>query len=214
MELQQVENTLDQIHRLHQGDMALRAKREQCTKQQQHLQTVLAGLRAREAARAFEKKDAAARELADAAARCADAKKSVERLPSAQTLTELQRQLDLLCSEMHPLPEPQPAPPQAPPCPAVFLGLSEDALSAQARKDAQEAEALSRGSAQSLLPALCTLVAAVLLCIGTLFLPGGTATVILRAVLLAAALAGGAWAVLLQKRTAPAARAPHKRRRS
>ena len=89
MELQQVENTLDQIHRLHQGDMALRAKREQCTKQQQHLQTVLAGLRAREAARAFEKKDAAARELADASARCADAKKSVERLPSAQTLTEL-----------------------------------------------------------------------------------------------------------------------------
>ena len=140
MELQQVENTLDQIHRLHQGDMALRAKREQCTKQQQHLQTVLAGLRAREAARAFEKKDAAARELADASARCADAKKSVERLPSAQTLTELQRQLDLLCSEMHPLPEPQ------------------------------------------------------------LFLPGGTATVILRAVLLAAALGGGAWAVLLQKK--------------
>ena len=177
MELQQVENTLDQIHRLHQGEMALRAKREQCTKQQQHLQTVLAGLRAREAARAFEKKDAAARELADASARCADAKKSVERLPSAQTLTELQRQLDLLCSEMHPLPEPQPA-----------------------RKDAQEAEALSRGSAQSLLPALCTLVAAVLLCIGTLFLPGGTATVILRAVLLAAALGGGAWAVLLQKK--------------
>ena len=101
---------------------------------------------------------------------------------------------------MHPLPEPQPAPPQAPPCPAVFLGLSEEALSAQARKDAQEAEALSRGSAQSLLPALCTLVAAVLLCIGTLFLPGGTATVILRAVLLAAALGGGAWAVLLQKK--------------
>ena len=181
MELQQVENTLDQIHRLHQGDMALRAKREQCTKQQQHLQTVLAGLRAREAARAFEKKDAAARELADASARCADAKKSVERLPSAQTLTELQRQLDLLC-------------------PAVFLGLSEEALSAQARKDAQEAEALSRGSAQSLLPALCTLAAALLLCIGTLFLPGGTATVILRAVLLAAALGGGAWAVLLQKK--------------
>lgn len=200
MELQQVENTLDQIHRLHQGDMALRAKREQCTKQQQHLQTVLAGLRAREAARAFEKKDAAARELADASARCADAKKSVERLPSAQTLAELQRQLDLLCSEMHPLPEPQPAPPQAPPCPAVFLGLSEEALSAQARKDAQEAESLSRGSAQSLLPALCALAAALLLCIGTLFLPGGTATVILRAVLLAAALAGGAWAVLLQKK--------------
>ena len=200
MELQQVENTLDQIHRLHQGDMALRAKREQCTKQQQHLQTVLTGLRAREAARAFEKKDAAARELADASARCADAKKSVERLPSAQTLAELQRQLDLLCSEMHPLPEPQPAPPQAPPCPAVFLGLSEEALSAQARKDAQEAESLSRGSAQSLLPALCALAAALLLCIGTLFLPGGTATVILRAVLLAAALAGGAWAVLLQKK--------------
>lgn len=200
MELQQVENTLDQIHRLHQGDMALRAKREQCTKQQQHLQTVLAGLRAREAARAFEKKDAAARELADASARCADAKKSVERLPSAQTLAELQRQLDLLCSEMHPLPEPQPAPPQAPPCPAVFLGLSEEALSAQARKDAQEAEALSRGSAQSLLPALCALAATLLLCIGTLFLPGGTATVILRAVLLAAALGAGAWAVLLQKK--------------
>lgn len=198
--LQQVENTLDQIHRLHQNDMALRAKREVCTARQENLQKILAGLKAREAARALAKKDEAARELDEASARSAEAKQAAEQLPPRQTLTELERQLDLLLAEARRLPDGQEAAPQPPACPQVFRGLNEDEIVPQAKKDAEAADSLSRGTRRSLLPALCALAAAVLLCAGTFFLSAGTVAVILRGVLIAAALGAAVWAVLLQKK--------------
>ena len=199
LELQQTENTLEQIHRLHQNDMALRAKRELCAARQEKLQKIFAGLKAREAAQALARKDAAARELEEASARSAEAKKAAEQLPPRQTLTELERQLDLLLAEAARLPGAPEEAPQPPQCPKGFHGLREDEIIPQAKKDAQEAEILSRGKHRSLIPALCVLAAALLLCAGTFFVRTGMDLVPLRAALLAAALGAAVWAALLQR---------------
>ena len=57
MELQETENTLEQIRRLHRSDMELTARREAYLAQQEKLQTLVAALKAREANRALGKKD-------------------------------------------------------------------------------------------------------------------------------------------------------------
>ena len=48
MELQETENTLEQIRRLHRSDMELTARREAYLAQQEKLQTLIAALKARE----------------------------------------------------------------------------------------------------------------------------------------------------------------------
>ena len=66
MELQETENTLEQIRRLHRSDMELTARREAYLAQQEKLQTLVAALKAREANRALEKKTAAEQALKEA----------------------------------------------------------------------------------------------------------------------------------------------------
>lgn len=163
LDLQQTEGVLDQIHRLHKEEMTLSARAEEGAAQQAHLQTLIAALKAQEANRALEKKEEARRALDDAAARRAAAEKEIASLPERQTLLELEKQLSLLEDEQARIPEQTELPPQAPECPPVFRGLSEEEIPQKAKRDAQELMRLCAGKHFPLIPALAACLAAVAL---------------------------------------------------
>lgn len=145
MELQEVEGKLAQIHRAHQESLTLTAKREELSARQTRLQTLLAALRAQEARRALEQKEAARETMEEAARRRAAAEKETAALPPRQTLLELEKQLSLLNDEQARVPERSETPPQAPECPPVFRGLTEEEIPRKAKRDAQEIMRLCAG---------------------------------------------------------------------
>ena len=199
MELQETENTLEQIRRLHRSDMELTARREAYLAQQEKLQTLVAALKAREANRALEKKTAAEQALKEAENARRQAEQAASALPARETLQELEKQLALLEAEERRLPAEAEKAPVPPECPAAFRGLSEEEIVPAAQKDAQEAERLSQGKRRSSYPALALLAAALALQAAVFLIEGGTLRIVLRIVL--AALAAGAliWMLLLRR---------------
>lgn len=117
MELQETENTLEQIRRLHRSDMELTARREAYLAQQEKLQTLVAALKAREANRALEKKTAAEQALKEAENARRQAEQAASALPARETLQELEKQLALLEAETRRLPEEAEEAPVPPECP-------------------------------------------------------------------------------------------------
>ena len=200
MELQETENTLEQIRRLHRSDMELTARREAYLAQQEKLQTLVAALKAREANRALEKKTAAEQALKEAENARRQAEQTASALPERETLQELEKQLALLEAEARRLPAEAEEAPVPPECPAAFRGLPEEEIVAAAQKDAQEAERLSQGKRRSSYPALALLALALALQAAVFLIEGGTLRIVLRLVL--AALAAGAliWMLLLRRK--------------
>ena len=200
MELQETENTLEQIRRLHRSDMELTARREAYLAQQEKLQTLVAALKAREANRALEKKTAAEQGLKEAENARRQAEQAASALPARETLQELEKQLALLEAEARRLPEEAEEAPVPPECPAAFRGLPEEEIVPAAQKDAQEAERLSQGKRRSSYPALALLALALALQAAVFLIEGGTLRLVLRLVL--AALAAGAliWMLLLRRK--------------
>ncbi len=200
MELQETENTLEQIRRLHRSDMELTARREAYLAQQEKLQTLVAALKAREANRALEKKTAAEQALKEAENARRQAEQAASALPARETLQELEKQLALLEAETRRLPAEAEKAPVPPECPAAFRGLPEEEIVAAAQKDAQEAERLSQGKRRSSYPALALLALALALQAAVFLIEGGTLRLVLRLVL--AALAAGAliWMLLLRRK--------------
>ena len=200
MELQETENTLEQIRRLHRSDMELTARREAYLAQQEKLQTLVAALKAREANRALEKKTAAEQALKEAETVRHQAEQAASALPERETLQELEKQLALLEAEARRLPEEAEEAPVPPECPAAFRGLPEEEIVAAAQKDAQEAERLSQGKRRSSYPALALLALALALQAAVFLIEGGRLRIVLRLVL--AALAAGAliWMLLLRRK--------------
>ena len=200
MELQETENTLEQIRRLHRSDMELTARREAYLAQQEKLQTLVAALKAREANRALEKKTAAEQALKEAENARRQAEQAASALPERGTLQELEKQLALLEAEARRLPAEAEEAPVPPECPAAFHGLPEEEIVAAAQKDAQEAERLSQGKRRSSYPALALLALALALQAAVFLIEGGTLRLVLRLVL--AALAAGAliWMLLLRRK--------------
>ena len=161
-ERQQTEETLEKIHSLHQNDLTLSARREELTTRQARLQEILAGLKAREAAQALKRKDEAKQALDVALETEKTAQKRAARLPARETLTELDRQLTLLQSETgHIRREPE-TPLQAPECPEVFRGLSEEEILPKADADVRELDRLCAGKYRTPVPAWLALLAAVI----------------------------------------------------
>lgn len=200
MELQETENTLEQIRRLHRSDMELTARREAYLAQQEKLQTLVAALKAREANRALGKKTAAEQALKEAENARRQAEQAASALPARETLQELEKQLALLEAEARRLPAEAEEAPVPPECPAAFRGLPEEEIVAAAQKDAQEAEHLSQGKRRSSYPALALLALALALQAAVFLIEGGTLRLVLRLVL--AALAAGAliWMLLLRRK--------------
>ena len=200
MELQETENTLEQIRRLHRSDMELTARREAYLAQQEKLQTLVAALKAREANRALEKKTAAEQALKEAETVRRQAEQAASALPARETLQELEKQLALLEAEARLLPAEAEETPVPPECPAAFRGLPEEEIVPAAQKDAQEAERLSQGKRRSSYPALALLALALALQAAVFLIEGGTLRLVLRLVL--AALAAGAliWMLLLRRK--------------
>lgn len=200
MELQETENTLEQIRRLHRSDMELTARREAYLAQQEKLQTLVAALKAREANRALGKKTAAEQALKEAENARRQAEQAASALPERETLQELEKQLALLEAEARRLPAEAEEAPVPPECPAAFRGLPEEEIVAAAQKDAQEAERLSQGKRRSSYPALALLALALALQAAVFLIEGGTLRIVLRLVL--AALAAGAliWMLLLRRK--------------
>ena len=200
MELQETENTLEQIRRLHRSDMELTARREAYLAQQEKLQTLVAAIKAREANRALEKKTAAEQALKEAENARRQAEQAASALPARETLQELEKQLALLEAEARRLPAEAEEAPVSPECPAAFRGLPEEEIVAAAQKDAQEAERLSQGKRRSSYPALALLALALALQAAVFLIEGGTLRLVLRLVL--AALAAGAliWMLLLRRK--------------
>ena len=200
MELQETENTLEQIRRLHRSDMELTARREAYLAQQEKLQTLVAALKAREANRALEKKTAAEQVLKEAENARRQAEQAASALPERETLQELEKQLALLEAEARRLPAEAEEAPVPPECPAAFRGLPEEKIVPAAQKDAQEAERLSQGKRRSSYPALALLALALALQAAVFLIEGGTLRLVLRLVL--AALAAGAliWMLLLRRK--------------
>lgn len=200
MELQETENTLEQIRRLHRSDMELTARREAYLAQQEKLQTLVAALKAREANRALEKKTAAEQALKEAENARRQAEQAASALPERETLQELEKQLALLEAEARRLPAEAEEAPVPPECPAAFRGLPEEEIVPAAQKDAQEAEHLSQGKRRSSYPALALLALALALQAAVFLIEGGTLRLVLRLVL--AALAAGAliWMLLLRRK--------------
>ena len=200
MELQETENTLEQIRRLHRSDMELTARREAYLAQQEKLQTLVAALKAREANRALEKKTAAEQALKEAENARRQAEQAASALPERETLQELEKQLALLEAEARRLPAEAEEAPVPPECPAAFRGLPEEEIVAAAQKDAQAAERLSQGKRRSSYPALALLSLALALQAAVFLIEGGTLRIVLRLVL--AALAAGAliWMLLLRRK--------------
>ena len=152
-ERQQTEETLEKIHSLHQNDLTLSARREELTARQARLQKILAGLKAREAAQALKRKDEAKQALDVALETEKAAQERAARLPARETLTELDRQLTLLQSETgHIRREPE-TPLQAPECPEVFRGLSEEEILPKADADVRELDRLCAGKYRTPVPA-------------------------------------------------------------
>lgn len=200
MELQETENTLEQIRRLHRSDMELTARREAYLAQQEKLQTLVAALKAREANRALEKKTAAEQALKEAENARRQAEQAASALPERETLQELEKQLALLEAEARRLPAEAEEAPVPPECPAAFRGLPEEKIVPAAQKDAQEAERLSQGKRRSSYPTLALLALALALQAAVFLIEGGTLRLVLRLVL--AALAAGAliWMLLLRRK--------------
>ena len=200
MELQETENTLEQIRRLHRSDMELTARREAYLAQQEKLQTLVAALKAREANRALEKKTAAGQALKEAETVRRQAEQAASALPARETLQELEKQLALLEAEARRFPAEAEEAPVPPECPAAFRSLPEEEIVAAAQKDAQEAEHLSQGKRRSSYPALALLTLALALQAAVFLIGGGTLRLVLRLVL--AALAAGAliWMLLLRRK--------------
>ena len=200
MELQETENTLEQIRRLHRSDMELTARREAYLAQQEKLQTLVAALKAREANRALEKKTAAEQALKEAETVRRQAEQAASALPARETLRDLEKQLALLEAEARRLPAEAEEAPVPPECPAAFRGLPEEEIVPAAQKDAQEAERLSQGKRRSSYPALALLALALALQAAVFLIEGGTLRLVLRLVL--AALAAGAliWMLLLRRK--------------
>lgn len=200
MELQETENTLEQIRRLHRSDMELTARREAYLAQQEKLQTLVAALKAREANRALGKKTAAEQTLKEAENARRQAAQAASALPARETLQELEKQLALLEAEARRLPAEAEEAPVPPECPAAFRGLPEEEIVPAAQKDAQEAERLSQGKRRSSYPALALLALALALQAAVFLIEGGTLRLVLRLVL--AALAAGAliWMLLLRRK--------------
>ena len=151
-ELAMAEDTLAQIHALHQSDVALAAQREELLARQAELQDIAAELKAQEAARRLAQKreaqeaaEAAERRYASLSAECAS-------LPSEQTLLELQRKLTQAREAA--LPDALPARPQEPECPPVFSGLADDEILPKAQRDAAEYERLCAGKHRPYFPCL------------------------------------------------------------
>lgn len=151
-ELAMAEDTLAQIHALHQADVALAAQREELLARQAELQDIAAELKAQEAARRLAQKreaqeaaEAAERRYASLSAECA-------ALPSEQTLLELQRKLTQAWEAA--LPDALPARPQEPECPPVFSGLADDEILPKAQRDAAEYERLCAGKHRPYFPCL------------------------------------------------------------
>ncbi len=187
MELQETENTLEQIRRLHRSDMELTARREAYLAQQEKLQTLVAALKAREANRALEKKTAAEQALKEAENARRQAEQAASALPERETLQELEKQLALLEAEARRLPAEAEEAPVPPECPAAFRGLPEEEIVAAAQKDAQAAERLSQGKRRSSYPALALLSLALALQAAVFLIEGGTLRIVLRLVLAALA---------------------------
>ena len=198
MELQETENTLEQIRRLHRSDMELTARREAYLAQQEKLQTLVAALKAREANRALGKKTAAEQALKEAETVRRQAEQAASALPERETLQELEKQLALLEAEARRLPEEAEEAPVPPECPAAFRGLPEEEIVAAAQKDAQEAERLSQGKRRSSYPALALLALALALQAAVFLIEGGTLRIVLRLVLAALAVGALLWHLLLR----------------
>lgn len=200
MELQETENTLEQIRRLHRSDMELTARREAYFAQQEKLQTLVAALKAREANRALGKKTAAEQALKEAENARRQAEQAASALPARETLQELEKQLALLEAEARRLPEEAEEAPVPPECPAAFRGLPEEEIVAAAQKDAQEAERLSQGKRRSSYPALALLALALALQAAVFLIEGGTLRLVLRLVLAALAVGALIWMLLLRRK--------------
>lgn len=200
MELQETENTLEQIRRLHRSDMELTARREAYLAQQEKLQTLVAALKAREANRALEKKTAAEQALKEAENARRQAEQAASALPARETLQELEKQLALLEAEARRLPAEAEEAPVPPECPAAFRGLPEEEIVAAAQKDAQEAERLSQGKRRSSYPALALLALALALQAAVFLIEGGTLRIVLRLVLAALAVGALIWMLLLRRK--------------
>lgn len=143
-ELEQVQSTLEQIHRLHRNDLELSEKREQLLQEQARLNALTAALEAQETNRRFAQKQQAQAELEAAAQTLHQLRQAAQHLPPQQTLQQMQRELELFQLQMQDLPE-TPTAPTAPECPAVFAGLRETELMEKARQDAAEFERLTAG---------------------------------------------------------------------
>ena len=200
MELQETENTLEQIRRLHRSDMELMARREAYLAQQEKLQTLVAALKAREANRALGKKTAAEQALKEAENARRQAEQAASALPARETLQELEKQLALLEAEARRLPAEAEEAPVPPECPAAFRGLPEEEIVAAAQKDAQEAERLSQGKRRSSYPALALLALALALQAAVFLIEGGTLRIVLRLVLAALAVGALIWMLLLRRK--------------
>lgn len=200
MELQETENTLEQIRRLHRSDMELMARREAYLAQQEKLQTLVAALKAREANRALEKKTAAEQALKEAENARRQAEQAASALPARETLQELEKQLALLEAEARRLPAEAEEAPVPPECPAAFRGLPEEEIVPAAQKDAQEAERLSQGKRRSSYPALALLALALALQAAVFLIEGGTLRIVLRLVLAALAVGALIWMLLLRRK--------------
>ena len=200
MELQETENTLEQIRRLHRSDMELTARREAYLAQQEKLQTLVAALKAREANRALEKKTAAEQALKEAENARRQAEQAASALPERETLQNLEKQLALLEAEARRLPAEAEEAPVPPECPAAFRGLPEEEIVPAAQKDAQEAERLSQGKRRSSYPALALLALALALQAAVFLIEGGTLRLVLRLVLAALAVGALIWMLLLRRK--------------
>lgn len=161
LQLQQTDEKLRQIHELHQKALHLKAQEEAEAAQQKRLQAYLAAFKAQEANRALEKKEEARQDMQTASERHKAAVRAAAALPAKQTLQELREQFFLLQNEQERLPvQSQPAP-QAPDCPPVFRGLSEEEIPQKAKRDAQELMRLCSGKHFPLIWALAVCLAAV-----------------------------------------------------
>ena len=141
----QVEDRLTQIHELHKNDLTLRAQEAALSARQAELEHIVQALRAQEAARAMQQRDAARQALIDAQAEAEAARERTVKIPPREILTALSQQLALLQTQAaQPLPQPGDAP-HAPACPAAFSGLSETEIPGRAQADAREVERLSAG---------------------------------------------------------------------
>lgn len=200
MELQETENTLEQIHRLHRSDMELTARREAYLAQQERLQALIAALKAREANRALEKKTAAEQALKEAESARRQAEQAAAALPARQTLQELEGQLARLEAEERLIPAEDEEAPILPECPAAFRGLPEAEIVPAAQKDAREAERLSQGRRRSIYPALALQAAALAMQAAAFLVEAGTLRLVLRLTLAALAVGALIWTLWLGRK--------------